>query len=429
MTYKVELDVYNGPMDLLLYLIKRQEVDIHDIEIARIADQYVGYLALLKDLDIELAGDFLVMAATLMELKSRSLLPRAPALEEGEDQVEAGGDPREILIRQLIEYRRFKEAAGLLSDRGSEMLRRFPRQLDEDLLKRLLGDEQAPEDEAPVQEFLAGVEIWDLFGAFSQVIKTLGYSKPREVVYDETPVEEAALALLARLEAEKSLLFTQLFDPAKGLGYAVTLFLALLELMRQRRVGAEQAADFKDIRLYLRDPQTETYTQRKPKGAAQSRDGLKRSHPRRPTSRQKEHLQEMMEDLQVEKTEFDEALDSIRVPEVEPFHPIYSDAELLGRDGTDIPVPRRAEDDSAGAAEGAGPAPPAATDAPPAGQAPAPDAAPPPPDEAGAQGPAETGDSAAPPEAPQGPTLTAPAADDQAPATEDEPPENPGPPH
>ena len=364
MTYKVELDIYNGPMDLLLYLIKRDEVDIHEVQIARIADQYLAYLALLKDLDIELAGEFLVMAATLMELKSRALLPRAPAVEEGEDQAETGEDPREILIRQLIEYRRFKEAAGLLGERGSEMLRRFPRQLDEDLLKHLAAEGADEDLSAP--DLLQGVEIWDLFGAFSQVIKTLGYSKPREVVYDETPVEEAAQALLARLQAEKSLLFAQLFDPARGLGYAVTLFLALLELMRQRRVGAEQAADFKGIRVYLRDPATEAYTKRRPKGAAASRDGLQRQHPRRPTPRQKERLQEMMEDLQVEKTEFDEALDAIRVPEVEPFHPIYSDAELLGRDGTDIPVPRRVADDPAEAVEGAGPAPPAAPDAPPA---------------------------------------------------------------
>jgi len=105
MTYKVELEVYNGPMDLLLYLIKREEVDIREVQIARIADQYLAYLDLLKALDIELAGDFIVMAATLLEIKSRSLLPRPPAeVEEGEEEE----DPRETLIRQLIEYRRFK---------------------------------------------------------------------------------------------------------------------------------------------------------------------------------------------------------------------------------------------------------------------------------------------------------------------------------
>jgi len=116
MTYKVELDTYNGPMDLLLYLIRREEVDIKDLPIARIADQYIAYLDVLQGLDIELAGDFVVMAATLLELKSRALLPRPPEIEEGEDEAE---DPRETLIRQLIEYRRFKEAAGLLASRAS----------------------------------------------------------------------------------------------------------------------------------------------------------------------------------------------------------------------------------------------------------------------------------------------------------------------
>jgi len=340
MSYKVELDVYNGPMDLLLYLIRREEVDICEIEIARIADQYVAYLDALKALDIELAGDFVVMAATLLELKSRALLPRPPEVEDEQEGDLEGEDPRETLIRQLIEYRRYKEAAGLLSERGSEMARRFPRQLSEELLKGLAAEDGA---EPLPQELLEGVEIWDLFSAFSQVIKTLGYSKPREVVYDETPVEEAVERLLARLQAEKSLLFVQLFDRSKGLAYAVTMFLALLELMRQRKVGIEQQADFKDIRLYLRDPETETYTQRKPKGAAESRDGLERKRPRRPTLRQRESLQEMMEDVEFEKTEFDEALEAIQVPEVEPFRPIYSEDELLGK---------KDEESSAPAAEG-----------------------------------------------------------------------------
>jgi len=324
MSYKVELDVYNGPMDLLLYLIKREEVDIHEVSIAQIADQYIAYLDMLQALDIELAGDFLVMAATLLEIKSRSLLPRPPAdVEEGEDEE----DPRETLIRQLIEYRRFKEAAGLLQDRGREMERRFARQTDERVLEKIAG----AAEEIPAHELLEGVEVWDLFTTFSQIIRTLGYSKPREVVYDDLPVEQAAEELLARLEAEKSLLLTQLLDPKRGLGLLITMFLALLELARQRRIGVEQTADFKDIRLFLRDPATETFRAKKPKGAAASADGLARQHPRRPTRRQRQAIRKMMDEVELEKTEFDEILDSIQVPDVEPYHPIYSDKELLGR--------------------------------------------------------------------------------------------------
>jgi segregation and condensation protein A len=332
MTYKVELDVYNGPMDLLLYLIKREEVDIREVQIAKIADQYLAYLDLLKALDIELAGDFLVMAATLLEIKSRSLLPRPPVeVEEGEEEE----DPRETLIRQLIEYRRFKEAAGLLDDRGREMARRFARQVDERLLEELVGEAV----EVPAHELLEGVEVWDLFTAFSEIVRTLGYSKPREVVYDDTPVEQAVEDLLARLKAEKSLLFVQLFDRTRGLGYLITMFLATLELTRQRLVGVEQTADFKEIRLFLRDPEAETYRAKKPRGAAASADGLARKRPRRPTPHQREQVREMMDDVELEKTEFDTILESIQVPDVEPFRPIYSEKEILGQtEGRETPA-------------------------------------------------------------------------------------------
>jgi len=324
MTYKVELDVYNGPMDLLLYLIKREEVDIREVEIAKIADQYLAYLDLLKALDIELAGDFIVMAATLLEIKSRSLLPRPPVVvEEGEEEE----DPRETLIRQLIEYRRFKEAAGLLDDRGREMARRFGRQVDERLLEELVGET----GEIPAHELLEGIEVWDLFTAFSEIVRTLGYTRSREVIYDDTPVEQAVEDLLARLQAEKSVLFVQLFDRTRDLGYLIAMFLAILELTRQRLVGVEQAADFQEIRLFLRDPQAETYRAKKPKGAAASADGLARQRPRRPTAHQRRAVREMMDDVAIEKTEFDEILESIQVPEVEPYRPIYSEKEILGR--------------------------------------------------------------------------------------------------
>jgi hypothetical protein len=129
----------------------------------------------------------------------------------------------------------------------------------------------------------------------------------------------------------------QLFDRTRDLGYLVTMFLATLELTRQRLVGVEQAADFQDIRLFLRDPQAETYRAKKPKGAAASADGLARQHPRRPTRRQREAVRGMMDDVAIEKTEFDEILESIRVPDVEPYRPIYSEKEILGRPEAESP--------------------------------------------------------------------------------------------
>jgi len=384
MTYKVDLDIYNGPMDLLLYLIRREEVDVRDIPIARIADQYVAYLDVLAGLDIELAGDFVVMAATLLELKSAAVLPRPPAPEE-EAGLEAEEDPRETLIRQLLEYRRFKEAAALLNDRGRDMARRFPRQVDERLLAGLAEESEL---EAPA-ELLKGVEIWDLISAFSQVVRTLGYSQPREVIYDDTPVEEAARDLLARIQREKSVLFSQLFTQAQSRTFLVTLFLAVLELVRQRLIAAEQDADFKDFRLFLRDPAAEPPVPQTPRGAEQSQEALDRQAPRRPSARQVGALRGMMDDVELEKTEFDEILQSVRIPEVESFRPIYSEQELLGRKAGEAGPPPEAPSGAAGL--------PVAEAAP----APAPAAEPP---------------AAPPAEPPVAEPLAAPAAEDAAPA-------------
>jgi len=352
MTYKVDLDVYNGPMDLLLYLIKREEVDIREVSLARIADQYVAYLDMLKSLDIELAGDFIVMAATLLELKSRALLPRPPA-EEGEEAAD-DEDPREALIRQLIEYRRFKDTAGLLADKGHEMARRYPRDVSDAFLRGVTADDP----EAVPEDLFAGVELWDLFQAFSDIVRTLGYSKPREVIYDDMPIEEAARQLLRRLEAEKSLLFTQLFVESRSVSYMVSMFLAILELMRQRKVGCEQKQDFRDMRLYLRDPAGEQYVQKTPKGAGESAEAIERGHARRPTQRQKERLQEMREDTDLEKTEFDEILDSIKIPDVEAYRPIYSEDELKGQAAAPGEVAPAADASAPASPEAAPPAEP-----------------------------------------------------------------------
>ncbi|MCX5683270.1 MAG: segregation/condensation protein A, partial [Planctomycetota bacterium] len=297
MSYKVDLDIYNGPMDLLLYLIRREEVDIRDIPISRIADQYIAYLDLLKSLDIELAGDFVVMAATLLELKSAAVLPRPVEAEEA-IEAEDEEDPRETLIRQLLEYRRFKDAAAMLDDRGRDMSRRFPRQVDD---RALAGLAEESEMEVPT-DFLKGAEIWDLISAFSQVIRTLGYSEAREVIYDDTPVEEAARKLVERIEIEKSLLFSQLFTGEHSRVYLATMFIAVLELVRQRRIGVEQDADFKDVRLYLREPSAEPPVQQDPVGAEDYKEALTRKGPRRPSSRQTDDLKEMLEEVDFEKT-------------------------------------------------------------------------------------------------------------------------------
>jgi len=236
MDYRVELDAYNGPMDLLLYLIRREEVDIYDIPIARIAEQYAAYLEVLKALDVNLAGEFLVLAATLMEIKSRMLLPHPPPLEEGQQD-----DPRMELVRELLEYQKFRDAAEELKERAEEQKLKLP---------RLAKTERPPESE-PTKP-LGEVELWDIFAAFRKVMKETMGRLPRTIVYDDIPVSDFMEGLVARLRGGASVGFWELFEGRHDRMYVVGTFLALLELIRRRVVLAVQAEPFGDILLQLR---------------------------------------------------------------------------------------------------------------------------------------------------------------------------------
>ena len=203
MEYRVELEVYNGPLDLLLYLIKRDELDIYDIPITRILDSYIVYIEMLKQmrhengLDINVAGDFLVMAATLMEIKSAMLLPKPPV--EGEASATAElADPRYELVQQLLEYKRIKDSATLLEKRQKEQQGRFPR-----VPARTAGE---PADEPPPVD-LDEVQVWDLLSAFSRLMKEVGTRGPRmhEVLYDDTPIDLHAADIEDRLMREAKL--------------------------------------------------------------------------------------------------------------------------------------------------------------------------------------------------------------------------------
>jgi len=237
--YRVQLDIYNGPMDLLLYLIRREEVDIYDIPIAHIAEQYAAYLEVLKALDVNLAGEFLVLAATLMEIKSRMLLPHPPPLEQGEED-----DPRMELVRELLEYQKFRDAAEELRERAEEQKLRFP---------RLAKTERPPESEPtkPLNE----VELWDIFAAFRKVMSDTMGRLPRTIVYDDIPVSDFMEGLVARLRGGGSVGFWELFEGRRDRMYVVGTFLALLELIRRRAVLAVQAEPFGDILLQLRPGQ------------------------------------------------------------------------------------------------------------------------------------------------------------------------------
>lgn len=216
--YKVRLEIFEGPLDLLLYLIKKDEVDIHSISIERITRQYLDYINTFKLLNIDLASEFIVMAANLMYLKSRTLLPRVdqPPEEDAEED-----DPRWELIRQLIEYKKFKDAAGFLSLRELEQEGRFAHQPDAPEL---------PADETPV---LAEVSIFDLIRAFQNVLKRFEESHDfGDIIDDRFTVADKIELLMKNFSPGESRRFGELFQSASTKSEVIVTFLALLELMK-----------------------------------------------------------------------------------------------------------------------------------------------------------------------------------------------------
>lgn len=233
--YKIKLEVFEGPLDLLLYLIKKEEVDIYDIPIERITNQYMEYLSLMQMLNLEVAGEFLVMAATLMYIKSRELLP---ADQQATDTTaEEGEDPRWELIRQLVEYKKFKEAARELAQREAEQSRRFHR--------LGLGDEPIGEENAPP---LAEVSIFDLIRAFQAVLEKAQQREDfREIVEEKFTVSDKIEEILYIMRDRTEMRFSEVFERATSRTEIVVTFLALLELIRLKRLRVHQAEPFGEI--------------------------------------------------------------------------------------------------------------------------------------------------------------------------------------
>jgi segregation and condensation protein A len=232
--YKVRLEIFEGPLDLLLYLIKQDEIDIYDISLERITSQYLEYLQAFKELNIELAGEFIVMAANLIYLKSRNLLPvdqQPPEEDVGED------DPRWELIRQLIEYKKFKEAAAELHLRELEQERIFAR-------------EGGPSAELQEPLRLGEVGIFQLINAFQTVIKRIeARENVQEIFGERFSVSEKIDAILQRVATGAPLRFSDLFGTVVSRVEVVVTFLALLELIRLKQVRAFQKNIFEEIEI------------------------------------------------------------------------------------------------------------------------------------------------------------------------------------
>jgi segregation and condensation protein A len=234
MEYQVELETFRGPLDLLLYLVKRNEVDICNIPIARIAEQYLEYLQVLQQIDVEWAGEFLVMAATLMEIKSKLLLPRGP------EELAEDADPRLELVRQLIEYKKYKDAAALLEAQAEKQQARLP---------RLPAEIPAAPD--PAQQPLHRVELWDLVSAFGRLMRETLALQPRQIVMDDTPIQVHMERILEQLQSRDRIPFGELFIAPHNRGRLLGLFLAILELIKSGRIQAEQSEPFGSILVCL----------------------------------------------------------------------------------------------------------------------------------------------------------------------------------
>jgi segregation and condensation protein A len=234
--YKVQFEVFEGPLDLLLYLIKKEEVDIYEVNLTRLATQFIEHVEVMRVLDLEIAGEFLVMASTLMYIKSRELLPKEQQVENPEE--DEGEDPRWELIRQLVEYKKFKDAAAQLQAREWEQENTFP---------RLPVRGETPDPAAAPR---AEASIFDLINAVSEVLKRVGKREDlREIFEDKWSVSEK-IEFLVKLTSEKgSVRFSELFSGATSRTEVVCTFLALLELIRLKQLICVQSADFGEIEI------------------------------------------------------------------------------------------------------------------------------------------------------------------------------------
>lgn len=236
--YRIRLDAYAGPLDLLLYLVKRHEIDLHDIPVAELTEQYLRHLEVIKQIDVDAAGEFLVMAATLVEIKSRMIIPQQ-AREDGEEaddptqDIEEERDPRFELVQQLLAYKAFKDAAYALDSRAEQWEQRFP-------VKARAG-QRPPEPENAEEKTLdlEDVHIFDLCEAFGRILETVGHLGDHKVAYDDTPISLHAEDIHDRLKRDGptgGMTLREIFKGRSGRSEMIGLFLATLELVRQHLV-------------------------------------------------------------------------------------------------------------------------------------------------------------------------------------------------
>lgn len=227
MDFRVDLAMFRGPLDLLLYLVRKHELDVTDIPIALVTDQYSQYLELLEQLDVDQVGDFIELASLLIEIKSRVVLPQT---DEDDGQI-VEDDPRQELVQRLLEYKKYKDAASMLRDSGRAWQQRYPR-CAKDLPPRTVDPR-----EQPIHE----VELWDLVSAVGRIIRESERLKPlTNIVYDDTPMQIYMQQLHEQIVRDGEVYFTSMFEPGMHKSKLIGIFLAILELTRNYSVIVEQ---------------------------------------------------------------------------------------------------------------------------------------------------------------------------------------------
>ncbi len=227
MHFRVQLDLYQGPLDLLLYLVRKHELDAIDVQVTAVTEQFLEHIAVLEQINVDAVGDFLDEASMLIEMKSRSALP-------GDEEVEVElEDPRQDLVRRLLEYKQYRDAASMLEERGREWRERFPRVANDLPGRQILPEEQ------PIQE----VELWDLVSAFGRVLKAKhAVAGPESIRYDDTPIHVYMQRIDERLRCDGRVAFTSFFESSVHKSKLVGMFLAVLELVRHQHARAAQQA-------------------------------------------------------------------------------------------------------------------------------------------------------------------------------------------
>lgn len=224
MVFCVDLEIFRGPLDLLLYLVRKHEVEIVDIPISIVTDQFLEHLAVLENLDVNAVGDFLEMASILIELKSRLVLPRA---DEEDGEIE---DPRQELVQRLLEYKKYRDAASMLEEQSRQWQQHFPR----------ISRDIAPRRRDLADEPIDNVELWDLVGAFGRILRQSETNHSSCIIYDDTPIEVYMKRISQRLRSDGRLTISDLFAAGMHKSALIGIFLAILELVRHHHARTEQ---------------------------------------------------------------------------------------------------------------------------------------------------------------------------------------------